>query len=235
MMGSHEELFHTIAANVCNKPEKKSAEDCFSQTLNSLCRDHRKCRLHEKTLEQLKYVHQPTTENTFLRACPGSGKTEAVGLKAAHEIKSWSHSGKGIAVLTFTNNAADEIANRITQFAGASGAAFPHFVGTIDGWLHGYVANPFAHLWTDFSGKDGDRSLRIIETGYQANWLNSFTAPTKYPSEQRRFTPIYANNYYLDVETGLFNIRPLGGRQWITHTKLYNSTPFTKFRSDKHG
>lgn len=232
-METHEELFHTIAANVCNKPKEISAEDCFSQTSNSLCRDHKKCRLHEKTLEQLKYVQQSITENTFLRACPGSGKTEAVGLKAAHEIKSWPHSSNGIAVLTFTNNAANEIAERITQFAGVNGTAYPHFVGTIDGWLHGYVANPFAHLWTEFSGKDGDRSLRIIEAGYQADWLNSFKASTQYLSETRKLTPIYANNYYLDAETDLFQIRPLGGRQWITHTKFYNSAQFKKFRSDK--
>lgn len=232
-MGTHEELFHTIAANVCNKPQKLTAEICFSQTTNSLCRDHRRCRLNEKTLEQLKYVNQSIAENIFLRACPGSGKTEVVGLKAAHEIKSWPHSSKGIAVLTFTNNAANEIAERITQFAGISGTAYPHFVGTIDSWLHGYVANPFAHMRTEFPGKDGDRSLRVIETGYQADWLNTFAAPTKYPSGIGRFTPIYANNYYLDAKTNLFNIRPLGGTQWITHTSLYDAPQFAEFRIDK--
>lgn len=233
MMATHEELFHRIAANVCNKPGWKSAEVCFSQTDNSLCRNHQTCRLTEKTLQQLNYVQQLITENTFLCACPGSGKTEVVGLKAAYEIKAWPHSSKGIAVLTFTNNAAGEIAERITQFAGVSGTAYPHFVGTIDSWLHGYVANPFAHLWTEFAGKDGDRSLRIIEMGYQADWLNVFQAPTKYPSGKGRFTPIYANNYYMDAETRLFHIRPLGGSQWVTHTDLYNSPQFTKFRSDK--
>ncbi|MCB5288102.1 MAG: ATP-dependent helicase, partial [Candidatus Cloacimonetes bacterium] len=232
-MATHEELFHTIAANVCNKPESQTAGVCFAQTANPLCLDHGGCRLHEKTLEQLRYVQQSITESTFLRACPGSGKTEVVGLKAAHEIKSWPYSNKGIAVLTFTNNAADEIAERITQFAGFSGTAYPNFVGTIDSWLHGYVANPFAHLLTKFPGKDGDRSFKVIETDYQADWLNSFVAPTRYLSENKRKTPIYANNYYLDAETSLFYIRPLGGLQWITHTKFYGSPQFTKFRSDK--
>lgn len=232
-MGTHEELFHTIAADVCNKPVGMTAEFCFSQTTNSLCRDHRRCRLYEKTLEQLKYVQQSITDSTFLHACPGSGKTEVVGLKAAHEIKSWPHSSIGIAVLTFTNNAANEIAERITQFAGGTGTAYPHFVGTIDSWLHGYVANPFIHMRTEFLGKDGDRSLRVIETGYQADWLNTFAAPTKYPSGTGRFTPIYANNYYLDAETNLFHICPLGGTQWITHTTLYDTPQFTEFRRDK--
>lgn len=232
-MANHEELFHTIAANVCNKPESLSAEVCFSKTKKALCRDHRRCRLHEKTLDQLQYVKKSITESVFLRACPGSGKTEVVGLKAAHEIKAWPHKSKGVAVLTFTNNAAYEIAERITQFAGVSGTAYPHFVGTIDSWLHGYVANPFAHVRTEFTGKDGDRSLRVIETGYHADWLNSFAAPTKYSSETGGFTPIYANNYYLDAETNLFHIQPLGGSQWITHTKFYDSPQFKRFRSDK--
>lgn len=232
-MTSHEELFHNIAAKVCNKLKSLNAEDCYSQTTNPLCRDNKRCRLHEKTLEQLNYVQQSIRESTFLRACPGSGKTEVVGLKAAHEIKSWPHSNKGIAVLTFTNNAANEIAERITQFSGVSGKGYPHFVGTIDSWLHGYVANPFSHLLTQFLGKDGDRSLRLIETGYEAYWLNSFAAPTKYSSGNGRFTPIYPNNYYFDAETKQFYIRPLGGTQWITHTTLYDSTHFTKFRSDK--
>ncbi|MDZ7664463.1 MAG: UvrD-helicase domain-containing protein [Desulfotignum sp.] len=138
-----------------------------------------------------------------------------------------------MAVLTFTNNAADEIRERIKQFAGISGTAYPHFVGTIDSWLHGYIANPFVHLLTGFPGKNGDRSLRVIETGYQSDWLNSFAAPTKYPSANGRFTPIYANNYYIDAETNLFYIRPLGGTRWITHTTLYDSPQFTKFRRDK--
>ncbi|MBN2266822.1 MAG: UvrD-helicase domain-containing protein [Candidatus Babeliaceae bacterium] len=155
-MESHEELFHTIAANVCNKPQSLTAEVCFAQTTNCMCRDHGRCRLHEKTLEQLKYVQQSIMQSIFLRACPGSGKTEVVGLKAAHEIKSWPYPSRGIAVLTFTNNAANEIAERITQFAGVNGTAYPHFVGTIDSWFHGYVANPFAHMRTKFPGKDGD-------------------------------------------------------------------------------
>lgn len=232
-MSPHEELYNSIAANVCNKPNTLTGEDCFSQTTNPLCRNHKACRLFEKSLEQLKYVQQPITEDTFLRACPGSGKTEVVGLKAAHEIKSWPHSNKGIAVLTFTNNAANEIAERITQFTGASGTTYPHYVGTIDSWFHGYIANPFAHLLTNFPGKGGDCSFKVIETGYSADWLNSFKAPTRYPSNGGRYTPIYANNYYMDVETELFYIRPLGGSQWVTHTDLYESPQFQLFRRDK--
>jgi len=233
MMATHKELFNIIAAIICKKPYCMTAKACFSKNTNSLCRDYNRCRLHEKTLEQLEYVQCPIAESIFLRACPGSGKTEVVGLKAAYEINLWQHLNKGIAVLTFTNNAANEIVDRVTQFSGATRAAYPHFIGTIDKWLHGYVANPSAHLRTEYIGKNGDRSLRIIETGYQADWLSSFRAPTNYVSGTGRRSPIYANNYFLDVETNLFHIRPLGGSDWITHEKFYDSPKFAEFRSDK--
>ena len=233
-METHESLFHAIAADICNKPPEMTDATCFSQRTKSLCRDYERCRLYEKTLEQLKYVQQSIGEDVFLSACPGSGKTEVVGLKAAHEIKAWRYPSKGIAVLTFTNNAANEIKERITQFAGVGGTAYPHFIGTIDSWLHGYVANPFAHMLTGYLGKeDGNRSLRIIESGYQADWLNSFVASTKYILSETKMLPIYANAYYLDVETRQFCIQQLNSSRWITHTALYKTNSFEKFRSDK--
>jgi DNA helicase-2/ATP-dependent DNA helicase PcrA len=233
LMLSHEDLFHRIASNVCKKVEGLSSEICHTQATSALCKEYETCRIAQKTLQQLYYVEHTITENTFLGACPGSGKTEVVGLKAAHQIKKWPYECQGIAVLTFTNNAADEITDRIKQFAGVDGITHPHYVGTIDSWIHGYVANPFAHLWTGYTGNDGDRSLRVIEAGYHSNWLNAFKAQTQYRSEKGRSTPIYANNYYIDTETDLFHICPLGGSQWVTHTDFYNSPAFTKFRSDK--
>ncbi|WP_435547747.1 UvrD-helicase domain-containing protein [Desulfobacterium sp. N47] len=48
----------------------------------------------------MKYVLSSSGLNVFLKACPGSGKTESVGLKAAYEIKTWDAKIGGIAVLT---------------------------------------------------------------------------------------------------------------------------------------
>ncbi|MBN2266821.1 MAG: ATP-dependent helicase, partial [Candidatus Babeliaceae bacterium] len=62
--------------------------------------------------------------------------------------------------------------------------------------------------------------------------MNTFAAPTKYHSGTGRLTPIYANNYYLDPETNMFHIRPLGGTQWITLTTLFDTTQFKEFRSN---
>jgi DNA helicase II / ATP-dependent DNA helicase PcrA len=136
----------------------------------------------------------------FLRACPGSGKTEVVGLKAAYEMSKWAKTPSGIAVLTFTNNAAEVIEKRVSQFCGESKIGFPHFIGTIDSWLHGYIAHPFAHIVAKYNGKNGDRSIRVIDNRSQADFLNGFK--TKYGLANTGKPT--ANEYYFDVETGKY-------------------------------
>jgi len=136
----------------------------------------------------------------FLKACPGSGKTEMVGLKAAYEMSKWKKTPGGIAVLTFTNNAAEVIEKRISQFGSVVKIGFPHFIGTIDSWLHGYIAHPFAHLVTDYEGKNGDGSIRVIDNQSKADFLNAFK--TKYVLAETG-NPA-ANEYYLDIESGKY-------------------------------
>jgi len=157
----HYELFERIANAVCNKPKSVDMKECLARKPSPICREYGKCRIHEKTQDQLSYVTHPLKQNVFLSACPGSGKTEVVGLKAAYEIRQWEQRFYGIAVLTFTNNATDVIRDRITQFIGINAIGFPHYVGTIDSWLHRYIAHPFAHRVTGFLGIDGDHSIRI--------------------------------------------------------------------------
>ena len=130
----------------------------------------------------------------------GSGKTEVVGLKAAYEISRWEKTPEGIAILTFTNNAAEVIEKRVSQFSGVAKIGFPHFIGTIDSWLHGYIAHPFAHIITKCNGKSGDCSIRVIDNHSQADFLKVFK--TKYGLAQTG-NPA-ANEYYFDVETRKF-------------------------------
>lgn len=70
-----------------------------------------------------------------MRACAGSGKTEVVGMKAAYEIKKWKERNKGIAVLSFTNDATDVIKDRVKRFAGNNGT-YPHYIGTLSSFIH---------------------------------------------------------------------------------------------------
>src|SRR5271157_3134537 len=136
----HLEKQERLAREICNKPDSVSIEKCHQSwgRTNPLCNEHKVCRILEKSPEQIEYVFSPDRESVFLKACPGSGKTEVVGLKAAYFIRRWKHRLGGIAVLTFTNNAANVINQRVSQFTGVEKTGYPHFIGTIDSWLHGY-------------------------------------------------------------------------------------------------
>lgn len=191
--------WNELACIVCGKPKGIPLEEChdtFGRN-NPSCNDAKGCRILEKTEEQLEYVHSSSCENIFLKACPGSGKTESVGLKAAYEIKRWNKKVGGIAVLTFTNSASDVIAERVTQFAGIEKLRYPHFIGTIDSWLHGYIAHPFGHVATKYSGKNGDCTIRVVESGSTSDFLHSFK--TKYCLAGTG--NVLANQYYEDIES----------------------------------
>lgn len=196
-----EDLFLKISDVLCDNTQKRSAEECYSLncTTHSPCNDYGKCRIGEKTLEQLLYVEHDLRKNSFLKACPGSGKTEVVSLKSAYEFKKWTKKTTGIVVLTYTNKATDVISDRVLQFVGSSGISHPHFVGTIDSWMHKYILNPFAHLVTKYSGKDDDRSIHLIDKSSNADFLKNSKFSTKYPHFETGH--IHANEFYfLDKE-----------------------------------
>lgn len=83
-----------------------------------------------------------------LCACPGSGKTFIVGKKLLKYLETWPHAYRGIAVLSFTNVASEEIlrqtkdlATRETQSIG-----FPHFIGTLDSFINNFIFLRFGYL-----------------------------------------------------------------------------------------
>ena len=140
--------------------------------------EHLKCKqdtLRKLSAEQITYINNYLKKSTYLEACPGSGKTEVIGLKCAYEIKKWHNSIGGLAVITFTNSAATELSLRIKKFADLSSNLYPHFIGTFDSWLHSYIFQPFAHYLTKYEGKNGDKSYRIVDDDSHADFLASFT------------------------------------------------------------
>lgn len=181
-----------ISQKICNKKTEETFEDCQlrNKTSYSLCNG--KCRISEKSLDQLSYINSFKTDNIFLKACPGSGKTEVVAIKAAYEIKKWQQIG-GIAILTFTHNAANVITQRVKDFTGYSRIVYPHFVGTIDSWIHSYIAHPFSHYYTNYKGQSGDKSIRIIDSSSQSGFLKNYE--TKYNYNRLK---IPANEYSWD-------------------------------------
>lgn len=87
------------------------------------------------------------TGKFVVRACPGSGKTYCVSARLARMIKNWKSEFTGIAALSFTNVAWQEIDKKLTEeFKSKSGIVFPHFLGTIDSFINKYIFLPYGHL-----------------------------------------------------------------------------------------
>lgn len=144
--------------------------------------------------EQLDFILHPIDKPCYLKACPGSGKTEVVGIKAAYEIAEWKEKFIGIAVLSFTKNAAKEIADRIKRFGGTNATQHPHFIGTIDSWLHGYILHPFAHKATGYVGKNSDKSYRLVDNEERYDFLTPFQTVFSY----NPFKGAWVNDYYFE-------------------------------------
>ena len=77
-------------------------------------------------------------------ACPGSGKTTLLVAKLAILANKWNYRTKGICVLSHTNAARDEIEKRLGHNAvGRYLLAYPHFIGTIHGFVDQFLALPW--------------------------------------------------------------------------------------------
>lgn len=84
-----------------------------------------------------------------LCACPGSGKTTIVARKFLKYQEEWDKAHSGIAVLSFTNVACEEIKNKIAEEDGnACVYDYPHFIGTVDSFIDNYVFLRFGYLFS---------------------------------------------------------------------------------------
>lgn len=84
----------------------------------------------------------------ILNACPGSGKTTAIVKKLSDLQRDYdANYGRysGIACISFTNTAKDEINQKYFEFNGES-LKFPHHVSTIDSFINQFVTLPFYYL-----------------------------------------------------------------------------------------
>lgn len=165
------------------------------------CQHDGYCNVSHLSEKQHAYIDTDIRTSIYLKACPGSGKTEVLGVKCAVEFKRWPEITSGIAVLTFTNSAEDEMKSRISSYS-AQSARYPHYVGTFTSWLHGYVANPFLYKIAH-NGCDGkeDTSLRIVDSDCGSEFLNAFK--TKYSYGQQLHN-ISENAYHWDIKTQKF-------------------------------
>ena len=136
--------------------------DCDGKQ-NKRCRQLGKSFIHNMNEGQINYVTSKLQKNVFLKACPGSGKTEVLAIKVSYEKEQWKLTSQGFAVLTFTNSAEEEINSRLNCFLNGK-LEYPHYMGTFTSWLHGYVANPFLYKLMKYEGDErGDKSIRLVK------------------------------------------------------------------------
>jgi hypothetical protein len=84
-----------------------------------------------------------SNESFDIQACPGSGKTTLLVAKLAILAKKWPHPRRGICVLSHTNVARQEIEEKLSGTGvGERLLAYPHFVGTIHGFVNEFFALP---------------------------------------------------------------------------------------------
>ncbi|KMK82594.1 UvrD-helicase domain-containing protein [Pectobacterium brasiliense] len=81
-----------------------------------------------------------------VQACPGSGKTTLIATKLILLAKKWNSPHRGICVLSHTNVAKDEIISRLqrsTSKVAQRLLKYPHFIGTIQEFVHRFLALPY--------------------------------------------------------------------------------------------
>jgi DNA helicase II / ATP-dependent DNA helicase PcrA len=82
--------------------------------------------------------------NLYVRACPGAGKTRTVVgrfIRVAAE-----NAPRAVAVISFTNRAADEVSRRCAEIGQPRLPLYPNFVGTFDRFIATYIVRPFGEL-----------------------------------------------------------------------------------------
>lgn len=145
--------------------------------------------------EQREYLNSSIEENWYLEACPGSGKTEVIAAKVAHEIQRWDGFPGGLGVLSFANSAVHELKARIGCHLLGLPLAHPHWVSTIDSFIFNCIVAPVAHLITGYTGDGYDYRLRLVDSS------STVFIRTKYALERINLS---ANKYDYDLATGRY-------------------------------
>lgn len=111
-------------------------------------------------------------------ACPGSGKTKLVAYRLARHIADPTQQNKGIAILSFTNNAVEEISYQLTTLGIEVPLPNQHFLGTIDSFIYQHIFRPH-----------GDRVMGCV------------SAPEIVPASQKsildKYRPVGASEIYV--------------------------------------
>lgn len=83
----------------------------------------------------------------ILCAVPGSGKTFIVAKKLLKYLQVWSLAHQGVAALSFTNVASNEIMRQASELSSNfTSVNHPHYVGTLDSFINNFILLRFGYL-----------------------------------------------------------------------------------------
>lgn len=194
---------------LCKKEKCNSDLSVCDGRQNSRCKQLEKSFIYNMNEGQIDYVTSKLRQNIFLKACPGSGKTEVLAIKVAYEKEQWKLKTQGFAVLTFTNSAEKEINSRLDCYLNGK-LEYPHYIGTFTSWLHGYIANPFLHKLMKYDGDErGDKSIRLIESSCTSDFLNAYSSKYQY----KELGNIKAHEFFRDFKTDSYQYCGTRSRQ----------------------
>ncbi|MEU5382016.1 ATP-dependent helicase [Streptomyces sp. NPDC005968] len=106
-------------------------------------------------------------ESLFAAACPGAGKTRAMVVRFLK--RTGEEDRRGIALLSFTNAAVDEVRRRCGRHTQA--LEVPHFVGTFDTFIHRFIVTP---MYTKAYGQKPNFVQRwrdVPSTSFRLNYM----------------------------------------------------------------
>ncbi|MDO5827181.1 MAG: ATP-dependent helicase [Methanobrevibacter sp.] len=100
----------------------------------------------EWTEKQIEFLDLNKQGKFVVKACPGSGKTTCICERVFNILQTWEKPNSGMAVLSFTNVAKNEIIKKIEKEDKSLKLGYPHFFGTLDSFLNKFIFLPFGHL-----------------------------------------------------------------------------------------
>lgn len=152
---------------------------------------------------QLDIVNCPD-KRIVVKACPGSGKTFSVAARFARLMNDNNlNRHQGIAAISFTNTACEEIRNNL-QIFGTKKIGYPHFIGTIDSFINNYIFLPYGHLLMNCSKRP-----EIVGTEYNP-WFNYDSTQTRIFNDRvvQRDPNYYFDKVSFDLDDNPFPLMP---------------------------
>lgn len=136
--------------------------------------------LHVADAEQLQFLSN--LESLDLQAAPGCGKTTLTAFKLCLLASSWRSDTAGVCVLSHTNVAKDQIIELLQRdIDGRRFLSYPHFIGTIQGFVDTFLAKP--HLLSN--GID----IRAIDDEFYAAAARGALGSGQYPQLANLINP----------------------------------------------